>query len=165
MAETTLDLRHEPKQRAYGILHGHAAAILTGVDDDIMAMSTVSSLVHNAFGHLWTGFYRVVGERLLHVGPYQGAVGCLTIDFAQGVCGKAASERRSVIVSDVSKFPGHIACDARARSEIVIPVFDSAGSLLAVFDIDSAKLNQFDDDDRRGLEAIMAWFTSLSPRS
>jgi len=165
MAETTLDLRHEPKQRAYGILHGHAAAILTGVDDEIVAMATISSLVHNAFGHLWTGFYRVVDEKSLHVGPYQGSVGCLTVSFGQGVCGTAASERRTVVVPDVSRFPGHIACDARAQSEIVVPIFDAVGSLLAVFDVDSARLDQFDDEDRRGLEAIMTWFTSLPARA
>lgn len=165
MAETTLDLRHQPKERAYGILHGHVAAILTGVDDEIVAMSTISSLVHNAFGHLWTGFYRAIGETLLHVGPYQGPVGCLTISVGQGVCGTAARERRSVIVPDVSRFPGHIACDARARSEIVVPVFDAGGSLLAVFDIDSTHLDRFDDQDRRGLEAIMTWFTNLPTRA
>jgi GAF domain-containing protein len=165
MAETTLDLRREPKQRAYGILHGHAAAILSGVDDEIVAMSTISSLVHNGFGHLWTGFYRVVGGASLHVGPYQGSVGCLTIPFGQGVCGSAARERRTVIVPDVSRFPGHIACDARAKSEIVVPVFDAAGSLLAVFDVDSSRLDRFDDEDQHGLEAIMTWFTSLTART
>jgi GAF domain-containing protein len=160
MAETALDLRHEPKRRAYGILEGHAAAVLAGVDDEIMGMSTIASLVHNAFGHLWTGFYRVVGGQSLHVGPYQGTVGCLTIAFGQGVCGTAASEQRTVIVPDVSKFPGHIACDARARSEIVVPVFDAGRSLIAVFDVDSEHLERFDDDDRRGLEVILTWFTT-----
>jgi L-methionine (R)-S-oxide reductase len=158
MAETTLDLRKEPKHRAYGLLHAHVASVLAGMTDEIAAMATISSLVHHAFGHLWTGFYRVVGDQQLRVGPYQGFLGCLDIRFGQGVCGKAALERRTIIVGDVSRFPGHIACDARARSEIVVPVFDKSGELMAVFDVDSQRLNSFDDDDQRGLEAIVSWF-------
>jgi L-methionine (R)-S-oxide reductase len=158
MAETRLDLRQAPKQQAYGILLGHAAAIMTGIDDDIAAMATIASLVHTSLDHLWTGFYRVVGEELLRVGPYQGTVGCLEIRFGQGVCGTAARERRTVIVPDVSRFPGHIACDDRARSEIVVPVFNGTGSLIAVFDVDSTRLGRFDEEDQRGLEAIMTWF-------
>jgi L-methionine (R)-S-oxide reductase len=77
------------------------------------------------------------------------------------VCGKAARERRTVIVPDVSRFPGHIACDARARSEIVVPVFDPAGTLLAVFDVDSSRVDRFDEEDQRGLEAILTWFSML----
>lgn len=164
MAEATLDLRHTPKQQAYGMLHGHAAAIMAGIPDEIAAMATISSLVHTSLGHLWTGFYRVVGDRQLRVGPYQGTVGCLEIRFGQGVCGTAASERRTIIVPDVSRFPGHIACDARARSEIVVPVFDAAGALIAVFDVDSSRTDCFDEEDKRGLEAIMTWFTILPPR-
>jgi L-methionine (R)-S-oxide reductase len=161
MAETTLDLRREPKQRAYGLLHAHSASVLAGIEDEIAAMATISSLVHHAFGHLWTGFYRVVGKDQLRVGPYQGFLGCLDIRFDQGVCGKAARERRTVIVPDVSRFPGHIACDARARSEIVVPVFDPAGTLLAVFDVDSSRVDRFDEEDQRGLEAILTWFSML----
>src|SRR4051812_14444665 len=158
MAETTLDLRKEPKHRAYGLLHAHVASVLAGLDDEIAAMATISSLVHHAFGHLWTGFYRVVGNQQLRVGPYQGFVGCLDIKFGQGVCGTAARERRTVIVGDVSRFPGHITCDASARSEIVVPVFGRDDTLIAVFDVDSARLDTFDGEDQRGLEAILGWF-------
>ena len=165
MAEVRLDLRNEPKQRAYAILHAHVAAILSGIDDEVAGMATISSLVHQAFGHLWTGFYRVVGDDQLRIGPYQGFPGCLDIRFGQGVCGTAAREQRTVIVPDVSRFPGHIACDAGARSEIVVPVFDAAGSLRAVFDVDSAHLDRFDDEDQRGLEAILRWFTGLPVRT
>ena len=77
------------------------------------------------FGFLWTGFYRVTGPDLLRVGPYQGTLGCLDIAFGRGVCGTAAAERRTIIVADVSKFPGHISCDARAKSEIVVPVMNA----------------------------------------
>jgi L-methionine (R)-S-oxide reductase len=114
--------------------------------------------VHHAFAHLWTGFYRVVGPGLLRVGPYQGTLGCLEIAFGRGVCGTAAEERRTIIVPDVSRFPGHITCDPRSRSEIVVPVFDRAGSLIAVLDIDSAKRAAFDQQDADGLEQMVRWF-------
>lgn len=164
MAQLILDLRNEPKHRAYGTLHAHIANALAGVNDEIACMATIASLVQTSFGHLWTGFYRVVAPGLLRIGPYQGTMGCLEIGFGQGVCGMSAAERRTVVVSDVSRFAGHIACDARSRSEIVVPVFDASGSLIAVFDVDSTRLDQFDDEDKRGLEAIMTWFGNLPPR-
>jgi L-methionine (R)-S-oxide reductase len=160
MAETIPDLRHVPKARAYSELKGHADAILEGVDDKITAMATVTALVHHAFGHLWTGFYRVVVPgQFLRVGPYQGSLGCLEIAFGQGVCGTAAAELKTVIVPDVEKFPGHIACDARSRSEIVVPVLDRRGDLVAVFDVDSDRLDTFDTEDQHGLEELVSWFS------
>lgn len=161
MAETMLDLRHAPKDRAYAQLHAYTVQVLAGIDDDIAGMATISSLIHHAFGHLWTGFYRVVRSDLLRVGPYQGTLGCLDIEFGRGVCGVAAAERRSVVVPDVSRFPGHITCDARARSEIVVPVFDAAQSLIAVLDIDSAKTAAFDQQDADGLERLLTWFAGV----
>jgi GAF domain-containing protein len=159
MAEVTLDLRGIAKPQAYAELTEHAEQVLAGVRDDIAAMATMSALLHHGFGHLWTGFYRVaVPDRLLRVGPYQGTLGCLEIQFGRGVCGTAAAERRTVIVPDVLAFPGHITCDARSRSEIVVPVFDPSGGLVAVLDIDSEHPNAFDDDDRAGLEALVRWF-------
>ena len=158
MAEVTLDLRRTPKDRAYGQLHALVIGVLAGMDDDVAAMATMSALIHDAFGHLWTGFYRVVGPELLRVGPYQGTLGCLEIAFGRGVCGTAAAERRTVIVPDVERYPGHIACDARARSEIVIPVFDKDDALIAVLDIDSDRLATFDQQDATGLEYMMRWF-------
>src|SRR3954462_13387917 len=158
MAETTLDLRKEPKHRAYGLLHAHVASVLAGITDEIAGMATISSLVHHAFGHLWTGFYRVVDDQRLLIGPYQGTLGCLEIQFGRGVCGTAARDRKTVVVGDVSRFPGHIACDARARSEIVVPVFDAHGPVGAGFRADSVRLNAFDDEDQQGLERILSWF-------
>jgi L-methionine (R)-S-oxide reductase len=115
--------------------------------------------VHYAFGHLRTGFYRVVESgRLLRVGPYHGTLGCLEIAFGKGVCGTAALERRTVNVPDVERFPGHITCDSRARSEIVVPVFGRDGSLQAVLDVDSEDLSRFDDVDAAGLERIVERF-------
>ena len=159
MAEVTLDLRSENKADAYRQLEEHVRVVLEGVNDPIAEMATISSLVHHAFGHLWTGFYRVVEPgSLLRVGPYQGTLGCLDIAFGRGVCGTAAAEGRTVIVEDVELFPGHIACDSRSRSEIVVPVWDAAGDLIAVFDVDSERVGAFDERDARGLEAIVRRF-------
>jgi GAF domain-containing protein len=159
MAEAIPDLRKVPKSRAYTELKGHMEAILDGVNDQVTAMATVSALVHHAFGHLWTGFYRVVEPgNLLRVGPYQGSLGCLDIAFGQGVCGNVAASSKTEIVPDVEKYPGHISCDARSRSEIVVPVFGQKGDLIAVLDVDSDRLNAFDVEDARGLERLVSWF-------
>lgn len=159
MAETTIDLRGVPLAEAYDELRVQTDAVLEGIDDSIAAMATISALIHNAFGHLWTGFYRVVErDRLLRIGPYQGTLGCMEIQFGKGVCGTAAAERRTVIVEDVNTFPGHITCDARSRSEIVVPVFDRNRELIAVLDIDSEEPGAFGDVDRVGLESVVEWF-------
>lgn len=126
--------------------------------DDIALMATINSILANRFPHyFWTGFYRVCGDRLV-VGPYIGTVGCLQIEFGRGVCGKAAETRETIIVPDVNQFPGHIACDPNSKSEIVVPVFDRERTLIAVLDVDSSELNAFDDEDRAGLERIVALF-------
>lgn len=126
--------------------------------DDIALMATINSVLANRFPHFfWTGFYRVCGTRLV-VGPYIGTVGCLQIEFGKGVCGTAAARRQTVIVPDVHAFPGHIACDPNSRSEIVVPVFGPAGELIAVLDVDSDELDAFDEEDRVGLERIVALF-------
>lgn len=158
MTELTPDLRRVPKASAYAELAAHVDQVLEGIDDQIAGMATISALVHHAFGHLWTGFYRVVAPGELRVGPYQGALGCLDIAFGRGVCGTAAAQRRTMIVEDVHSFPGHITCDARSRSEIVVPVFAADGRLIAVFDIDSDQPAAFDDADRAGLEELLRWF-------
>jgi GAF domain-containing protein len=159
MAETIPDLRRVPKARAYAELQGHLDTILDGVDDEVAAMATMAALLHHSLGHLWTGFYRVVEPgQLLRVGPYQGSLGCLDIAFGRGVCGTAAAERKTVIVQDVGKYPGHITCDARARSEIVVPVLGRKGDLIAVLDVDSDRLNAFDGEDAHGLEQLVSRF-------
>jgi L-methionine (R)-S-oxide reductase len=165
MAETTLDLRATPKAQAYAELLPHVDLVLEGIDDPIAAMATMSCLLHHAFGHLWTGFYRVVvaqgGGQLLRVGPYQGTLGCLEIAFGKGVCGAAAAQRQTQVVADVHAFPGHITCDSRSRSEIVVPVLDASGALIAVLDIDSDRPATFDDVDRQALERMMSWFARV----
>lgn len=160
MTEVTLDLRETPKPRAYSELKEHVDAVLDGLDDPIAAMATIAALVYHAFGHLWCGFYRVVeADRLLRIGPYQGTLGCLEIAFGRGVCGSAAAERRTIVVADVNAFPDHIVCDSRARSEMVVPVFDADGALIAVFDIDASHPSAFGPADAAGLEAILGWFS------
>ena len=159
MAESVLDVRMLPKEAAYEQLNAHIDAVLDGVNDPIAAMATMSCLLYYGFGYLWVGFYRVVeSNSLLRVGPYQGSLGCMEIQFGSGVCGIAAAEGRTVIVPDVSTFPRHITCDARARSEIVVPVFDHKRNLVAVLDIDSERPNAFDDVDRHWLERLVESF-------
>jgi len=129
-----------------------------GALDDIALMATINSVLVQRFSYYyWTGFYRVCGDRLV-VGPYIGTVGCLQIQIGRGVCGTAAARRETIIVPDVHQFPGHIACDANSRSEIVVPVFAPDGILIAVLDVDSDQLDAFDADDQAGLERIVALF-------
>jgi len=127
--------------------------------DDIALMATINSILANKFeAFFWTGFYRVCGDRLV-VGPYIGTVGCLQIEFGRGVCGAAAERRETIVVPDVNEFPGHIACDPNSKSEIVVPVFDAERNLIAVLDVDSDRVNAFDEEDRVGLERIVALFS------
>jgi GAF domain-containing protein len=163
MAESTLDVRSLPKEQAYAALSDQLDALLDGISDPIAIMATMSCVLHQGFGHLWAGFYRVVEPGvLLRVGPYQGTIGCLDIAFGRGVCGTAAAERRTVIVPDVDEFPGHIACDSKSRSEIVVPVADARGDLIAVLDVDSERLAAFDEVDARWLERLVARFAMIA---
>ena len=150
------------KTNAYADCHSAIVAIWSDEGgstlDDIALMATINSVLSQQFDYyFWTGFYRVCGDRLV-VGPYIGTVGCLQIEIGRGVCGTAAQRRETVIVPDVEKFPGHIACDAKSRSEIVVPVFGPDRELIAVLDVDSDRLDAFDEDDRAGLEKIVALF-------
>ena len=126
--------------------------------DDIALMATINSILAHRFeAFFWTGFYRVCGDHLV-IGPYIGTVGCLQIEFGRGVCGAAAQRCETIVVPDVNAFPGHIACDPNSKSEIVVPVFDAGGELIAVLDVDSDRVNAFDDEDRAGLERIVGLF-------
>lgn len=149
------------KAARYAALAEEVAAVLEGEANLVARQATVASMLADAFDHyFWAGFYLVDPERPdeLVVGPYQGSLGCLRIAFGRGVCGAAAAERRTVIVADVDAFPGHIACDSRSRSEIVVPVVDAAGALIGVFDVDSTELAAFDETDAAGLGRIL-WET------
>lgn len=132
-------------------------ALTHGETDAVALMATVACEVHHSDARFdWTGFYRVVAPELLKIGPYQGGHGCLVIPFERGVCGAAARTRAVQLVADVETFPGHIACSSSTRSEIVLPVFDGAGVLIGVFDIDSDQPAAFTDEDARALAAILA---------
>jgi GAF domain-containing protein len=148
-----------PKSSRYDAVLGDLLAVLDGEPDRVARMATVSCLLAHAFPEwLWTGFYVVDAVRPdeLVVGPYQGTLGCLRIAFGRGVCGAAAATGQTQVVPDVHAFPGHIACDSRSRSEIVVPVRDAAGALIAVLDVDSAEIGAFDAADRAGLERLIA---------
>jgi L-methionine (R)-S-oxide reductase len=143
------------KNEIYAAVLRDLEAVLAGIADDVTAMATCACLLHRCLSYAsWTGFYRVVAPGLLRVGPYQGPLGCLEIPFERGVCGAAARSQTTQLVADVALFPGHIACDAAARSEIVVPIFDNGGELIAVLDVDSHAPAAFDDEDRAGLERI-----------
>ena len=142
----------------YASLAEEIEAVVEGETNLTARMATVAAMLAEAFDHFfWTGFYVVDpmrGDQLV-VGPYQGSLGCLRIDFGKGVCGTAAARRETLIVTDVDAFPGHIACDSRSRSEIVVPVIDARGALIAVLDVDSTTLAAFNETDARGLEDIV----------
>jgi L-methionine (R)-S-oxide reductase len=144
------------KPTVYRDLLQQLDGLLAGCGGDaVTIMASTACLLHQALPYAsWAGFYRVVAPRLLRVGPYQGPLGCLEIPFERGVCGAAARERRTQLVEDVHAFPGHIACDAAARSEIVVPISDRRGELVAVLDLDSHRPAAFDEADRDGLEAV-----------
>jgi L-methionine (R)-S-oxide reductase len=146
------------KAARYAEAAAEIASVLDGEPNLTARMATVASMLAASFDHyFWTGFYVVdpTRERELVVGPYQGTLGCLRIAFGRGVCGAAAATGQTQRVDDVHAFPGHIACDSRSASEIVVPVFDRAGALIAVFDVDSDRPAAFDVVDQEGIEAIL----------
>lgn len=141
----------------YAEVAGQIRAVCQGETDAVALMATVVCELYHGFDHFdWVGFYRVTGPEMLKIGPYQGGHGCLTIPFGRGVCGAAARERRTQVVADVDAFPGHIACSSSTRSEVVVPVFDATGALIAVLDVDSDLPSAFDAADAEALEAICA---------
>jgi len=140
----------------YSQLSKTIGALTEGETDEVALMATVVCELHHTDDRFdWTGFYRVVSEGLLKIGPYQGGHGCLVIPFDRGVCGAAARTGEVQLVPDVDAFPGHIACASSTRSEIVLPVQDVSGRLIAVLDIDSDRPDAFDQADAEGLGAIL----------
>lgn len=148
------------KAALYDSLKAEIDSVVAGETYVPARYATAACLLSQAFAprFFWTGFYVVdpLKPNELVVGPYQGTLGCLRILFGKGVCGTAAAMKKTQIVPDVHAFPGHIACDSRSNSEIVVPVFDGAGKLAAVLDVDSTEYNAFDATDASGLEAICA---------
>lgn len=141
----------------YSEMEKRVSALVEGEDDPIALMATLACELHHADDRFdWTGFYRVVAPELLKIGPYQGGHGCLVIPFDRGVCGACARTREVQNVADVDAFPGHIACATSTRSEIVLPVFDPSGRLIAVLDIDSDQPAAFDKIDAEGLSGLLS---------
>lgn len=153
MAEQ-LQIGGDTKSSRYELLYKQVRSVVAGETDAIANMANVAAMIHETFGFLWTGFYRVVGDVLV-LGPFQGPLACSRIAYGRGVCGTAWKQGSSVIVPDVDKFPGHIACSSASRSEIVVPV-KVDGEVTAVLDVDSERIGTFDDVDSHWLERIAA---------
>ncbi|MES0862409.1 GAF domain-containing protein [Ruegeria sp. SCPT10] len=140
----------------YNTLAKTIASLTEGETDHVALMATIACEVHHSDDRFdWTGFYRVTEPGLLKIGPYQGGHGCLVIPFERGVCGAAARTGAVQLVPDVDAFPGHIACASSTRSELVLPVRDATGEVIAVFDIDSDQPDAFDQTDADHLESIL----------
>lgn len=149
----------DDKPVLYEQVEAQILAVLEGEHDTIARMATICCLLSEAFSdrYFWTGFYIVdqnKGDELV-VGPYQGTLGCLRIAFGRGVCGEAAQSGQTIIVDDVHAHPGHIACDHRTNSEIVVPVYNEKNQIIAVFDVDSVSKAAFDTVDKTHLEKIL----------
>ena len=150
------------KIKGYEELRVAAEAVLGDENDPIVWMSTLPCLIRNFLERIyWVGFYRVTGDGSLVIGPYQGTLACLRIPEGRGACGLAASREESLVIPDVDDFSDHISCDSRSRSEIVVPVRDSAGAVRAVLDIDSEELGTFDSVDQEFLEELVSLMKRL----
>ncbi len=160
MSETLFLTPGVPKAARYAELHPQLVALTTGETDLIANLANVAAALRQTFGFFWVGFYVVRGEELV-LGPFQGPIACTRIRRGRGVCGTSWAEARTVLVPDVEAFPGHIACSSDSKSEIVVPILKN-GAVVAVLDVDSDQLNDFDHDDEAGLEHLMqlaaTWF-------
>jgi GAF domain-containing protein len=162
MHAVNAELKSLPKAALYEELEAQLRSLLAGENDVIACAANMSSLLYWNLPDLnWVGFYlleQTSGDLL--VGPFQGKPACVRIPLSKGVCGAAATARRTLVVKDVHSFPGHIACDSASNSEVVVPIVLTDGRLLGVFDVDSPLPGRFDDDDARGLERLVAVFVA-----
>ncbi|MCM1313239.1 MAG: GAF domain-containing protein [Bacteroides sp.] len=152
--EPTFKLSATDKKGKYEEFIPGFSALIEDESEAVSILANASAALKEAFGFFWVGFYIVKGEELV-LGPFQGSVACYRIKKGRGVCGTAWSENRTVIVPDVEEFPGHIACSSLSRSEIVVPLYSSSGEMVAVLDIDSDRVADFDETDRFYLEKIV----------
>ncbi len=155
MAESTLMDTDELLKRMEGLVEDE--------NDPVAKMANIAAELHHGRGYFWTGWYRVNGAELV-LGPFQGPTACTRIQKGQGVCGTSWERGSTVVVPDVEEFPGHIACDPRSRSEIVLPVRDADGQVVAVLDIDSDRKNAFGEEEQEFLEALVQRIEPLSFR-
>ena len=150
------------RRAAFGDLAGQLAALIAGEPDRIANAANMAALVYHGLPELnWAGFYFARGKELV-LGPFQGKPACVRIAWGQGVCGTAAAQGRAIVVPDVDTFPGHIACDAASRSELVVPLV-AGGRVIGVFDLDSPLLGRFDAEDRAGVERLVAILLAHHP--
>jgi GAF domain-containing protein len=148
-----LHIAQGSKTDRYRLLLEQVRSVTEGEPDLIANMANTASMIHETFGFWWTGFYRVQGDELV-LGPFQGPLACTRIKRGRGVCGTAWAKGQTLVVPNVDHFPGHIACSSASRSEIVVPLMDAQGKVMAVLDIDSDQLNTFDSEDAQWLEKI-----------
>lgn len=154
MAES-LDLPNNvSKEETYKAILPQIRAVIGGTDDLIANLANVAAILKQAFDFHWVGFYRTTAPQTLMLGPFQGPLACVAIPFSKGVCGKAATDQKTVLVADVDQFPGHIACSSLSKSEIVVPLVHK-GETKLILDIDSDKLNDFDAIDQNYLEQVI----------
>lgn len=155
MAETLTVSKTASKEDKYKSLLPQIEALITGEDDQIANLANISAALKEAFGWLWVGFYLVRDGQQLVLGPFQGPIACTRINYGKGVCGTSWKDGKTIIVPDVEKFPGHIACSSLSRSEIVVPIKDLYGNVTGVLDIDSGELNTFNQTDKKYLEKLV----------
>ena len=165
MAETlvlpqTTGAPDRDRQAIYDALIPQVAALVEGEPDLIANLANIAAALKEAFDFFWVGFYLKKDNQLV-LGPFQGPIACTRIGFDKGVCGAAYTRRETILVPDVDLFPGHIACSSASKSEIVIPVFDKAGNVMMVLDVDSDRLNNFNEIDAEGLERIAGLITQF----
>jgi GAF domain-containing protein len=155
----------QKKEGRYRRLYHQLEELTWKTDQPLSRMASICAVLHHKMDHyFWTGFYLHLDDRLL-VGPYQGPVACQELEKDLGVCWAAVNRKAPVVVPDVHAFPGHIACDARSRSEITLPVFDPGGAITAVFDVDSSVLNAFSEVDAAHLQKILSLIYNDIPSS
>lgn len=155
MAESIAFSKTDDRSVVYAEIVPQIESLISAEPDIVANLANVAAVLREAFGFFWVGFYLAKDGQLV-LGPFQGPLACTRIEYDQGVCGHAFTKRETVVVPDVDKFPGHIACSTGSRSEIVVPLFDGGGQPVGVLDVDSDKLNDFTDADARGLEKISA---------
>ena len=160
MAETLFIPQTTDRKAIYDSLVPQLAALVSGETDLVANLANIAAALKEAFGFFWVGFYLRKDNQLV-LGPFQGPVACTRIAFSKGVCGAAYTRAETIVVPDVEQFPGHIACSSASKSEVVVPVFDRAGLVQMVLDVDSDKLADFSEIDADGLERVARLITDL----
>jgi L-methionine (R)-S-oxide reductase len=159
MADELIISTSSDKSEKYRTLLPQVASLVEGEADLIANLANIAAALKQSLNFFWVGFYLVKGGQLI-LGPFQGPVACTRIDFGKGVCGSAWKEKKTILVPDVDAFPGHIACNSRSRSEIVLPAFKNREVVL-ILDVDSDKPNDFDEIDEKGLSAVITTIERL----